>query len=620
MAGNTRDRDEIPESLSLMQLLGGAIRLLPRAPSILYHAAILLTLRKNSHKSWGGMLERNAKKYGDKIAIKFSDSTITYRQLNQRTNQYANYFLELGIKKGDIICLFIENSPELLVIYSALAKIGGISALINTNLRRNSLRDRLNRSGAKGCIVGENLLEYFVDVKDQIEIVREDWLFSVSENGFSECKVSLPLENINKLTDKIKGSSQENPNVIERIQLKNAVAHISTSGTTGLPKSAIIDHKRLIMSSLWFGKVSCHINSNDTLYCPLPFYHGTGLIIGWPIAVVNGASIAFRRKFSVSEFLEDARKFDATGFVYVGELLTYLLKASEGSLAGQHHPMRFAIGNGLRKEIWKKFQDRFQIKTVCELYAASESLWSFANIWNLPYTVGACFQRFSIVYCDTNTGMPLGWKSGKIKRVKKGEEGLLLFKVTSKYPFLGYTDKKSTEQKLLRDVFRKNDAWFNTGDLMQYLGFRHARFVDRLGDTYRWKGENVSTREIESYTNSYDQVNRSLVYGVKIPNTDGRAGMVSVISGETKGTFDVKGFSEHLIKSVPHFARPLFLRLTTSFESTDTFKDIKTKLQNEGYDISKTTDPIFVLSRNKETYVPLTQDRYRKLAAGTYGF
>jgi citronellyl-CoA synthetase len=586
---------------------------------MLFYLVRLLLLRDQVIDSWGLMIERSSKKYADRIAIKFGEKSTSYRQLNKEANKHANFFIESGIKKSDIVCIFVENRPEFLVIFSALAKVGAIAAPINTNLRKSTLKDRLDASMATACIVSEEFLGKFQDVKDSLCSFRNVKLFYIPKEEAREAEDKGLTQGFSNLSILTQDASSENPETTKFVRLSDPVAHVSTSGTTGLPKSAIIDHKRMLMSSIWFGKISCRIGSNDTIYCPLPFYHATSLVIGWPLAVASGASIAFRQKFSVTDFFSDVHKFNATVLVYIGDLLTYLLRSNR-SIDSRNHHIRFAIGNGLRREIWREFQDRFQIKKILELYVSTESQWSFTNILNIPCSVGASFQRYSIVKYDIETGMPEGWRAGDVQKVSRGHEGLLLFEVSGNYQFRGYTDERSTEQRLLRGVFCKDDVWFNTGDVMQDLGYRHARFVDRLGDTYRWKGEIVSTREVESYTNRFDQVTSSRVYGVRIPHADGRAGMVAVITRAPDVAFDRDRFYAYLTESLPRYAVPLFLRLTTSFDSTDTCKDIKTGLQTESYDLSGITDPVFVASPSEDTYVPLTQEISNKLKEGTYGF
>jgi len=301
-----------------------------------------------------------------------------------------------------------------------------------------------------------------------------------------------------------------------------------SSGTTGLPKAAIQKHIGMAVYGLYYGFYAAQFTSNDIIYVCLPLFHGTALALGWASAMSTGAAIALSRKFSVSRFWEDIRKYNATAFNYIGELCRYLMNQKPHPNDSKN-TVKTIIGVGLRPEIWKDFKKRFDITRVIESYGASEGNAGFINLLNFDCTAGFTVAQYAVVEYDIENDEPIKNIKGYFKRVKIGETGLLIIKSHGAYKFTGYTDKKASEKKLFHNVFMEGDEWFNTGDLVRDQGCNHVQFVDRLGDTFRWKGHNVSTTEVEEVLNTHDDVLFSCVYGVKIPFTDGRAGMAAIV-------------------------------------------------------------------------------------------
>jgi citronellyl-CoA synthetase len=321
----------------------------------------------------------------------------------------------------------------------------------------------------------------------------------------------------------------------------------------------------------------------------------------------------------VRHFLDDVRKYDATAFCYVGECCRYLMNHPEQP-DDHDNPLVKIIGVGLRPDIWKQFKRRFGVKRVYEIYSAAESNLLFVNLLNLDCTVGMCFTPYAIVKYDLETGEPLRDQRGFMQRVGPGESGLVLSKITRLSPFSGYTSKKATEDKLIRDGFKKGDLWFNTGDLLRDQGYWQAQFIDRLGDTFRWKGENVSTTEVEKVANTFPQVSESAVYGVVMPGSDGRAGMASLIANTEIEDFDFNGLARLFSNSLPHYAQPKFVRIKAGFETTATHKIKKSALKQEGFDPDKISDPLFVLLPGESEYRPLTEEIHKEINAGRYKF
>ncbi|MFW9896416.1 MAG: long-chain-acyl-CoA synthetase [Candidatus Thorarchaeota archaeon] len=581
------------------------------------NAPLLLDIAKkaaDNNYSWGFFLEENAKKFPTNIAIKFEDEILTYEQFNEKVNQYANYFLSLGLKKDDIVKVLVKNRIELLLIYSANAKIGVISSLINTELRKKTLVYSLNLTPGKLIIVGEECYEIFNEIKSEIELSDVIQLCFVHDSG----EMDLPVGFTN-LPKAVLNHSTDNPQTTNNIVPQDVIAYIFTSGTTGLPKAALLTHARVTLGGYAFGTMIARFTPDDTIYISLPFFHGTALMTGWPSALVNGAALALARKFSASHFWEDIRKHNATCFSYVGEICRYLmnqpLKPDDSE-----NPVRAVIGNGLRPDIWFDFKKRFDIPYIGEFYGSSEGNGAFANLLNFDCTCGYSFGGYAIVQYDHEADKPIRNKDGFMEVVKPGEVGLLLFESTETAQFRGYTDEKATEAKLFRNVLKEGDVWFNTGDLLRDQGCNHAQFVDRLGDTFRWKGHNVSTTEVEELLNTFEQISMSCVYGVKIPFTDGRAGMSAVVSSSNAKDFDFTKLLKFLTDNLAPYAIPLFLRFKSGLSTTQTYKFKKLDLKDEGFNLQNIEDPIFILLPDESEYQPMTKEIYEKILNQEYNF
>ncbi len=357
----------------------------------------------------------------------------------------------------------------------------------------------------------------------------------------------------------------------------------------------------------------------DTMYVPLPFFHTNALALSWPTVFLNGSALAIRRKFSVRNFWADVRKYNVTAWCYIGELCRYLMNQAPQT-DDRSHSLTKIIGNGLRPDIWHGFKKRFNIKKVFEIYGAAESNLYFVNMLNLDCTQGFCNAPHAIVKYDVEEDEPLRAGDGFMQRVDLGETGLLLGEISEDNPFVGYSSRKATDSKIIRDVFAEGDAWFNTGDLIRDIGYGHIQFVDRTGDTFRWKGENVSTTEVEKVANSFDQVSLSAVYGVAMPGGDGRIGMVAIIPECDIENFDFDGVAAHFEAALPSYAVPRFMRLNTELACTPTHKIKKVDLKKEGFDPAVVVDAVYVLLPGTLTYAPLTTDIFTEIQDGQFRF
>lgn len=589
-----------------------APHLIPRIPGMLKGLKIVANTDPTKPLGLGLAFEETAKHHPDAVAILCDEQRYTYREINEWANQIAHYLSSKGFIKGDVIAIVMENKPELLVSVLAAAKLGVISALLNTSQKPEALAHSITLVKPSAIIVGmeceptvralslDKSLTYF-SFADQAITVKPDY------HDLDALRQDQPIYN---------------PPSSQKIYLKDPCFYIYTSGTTGLPKAGIFSHGRWSKAYGGFGLSTLQLNTNDTLYCTLPLYHATGIVICWSSAIAGGAGFAIRRKFSASAFWEDARKYHATCISYVGELCRYLM-ASPARTDDRHHSVTKMLGNGLRPTIWQDFKRRFGIDEVYEFYGASEGNIGFTNVFNLDNTVGFSPQRYAIVKYDRDAERPVRNAKGRCLKIKRGESGLLIGEINKLSPLDGYTEADKTEKTVLRNVFRQGDAWFNTGDLMRDIGYRHAQFVDRLGDTFRWKGENVSTTEVENALQALPLISTAVVYGIEIPNTNGRAGMaVCVLSEDATQNADnqVPELYQQFTTILAEYAIPLFLRIKTQLETTDTFKIKKTQLKAEAYDTAIIQDPIWVKLPGNKTYQRLDSDLQQAINQGKYRF
>ncbi len=594
--------EELPAVRSRVEMV------VKKLPSVIEGLKYLRKTDKEEALSIGSYIERNAELYPHFPAVLYENQSFSHSTFNAWVNRYANYLASEGIRKGDIVVVLLENRPEVLVSVGALAKLGAVASLINTNQRREALIHSIKLSNPKAYIVGEELYPAFSEVLDELPRENEP-LFFLPDTG----KLEVPegFTDLNHASDRASG---ENPLTTGRVRMKDPCFYIFTSGTTGLPKASIMTHFRWVKASAGFGFCALRLQPGEAIYTALPLYHNNALTVSWSSASAGGAAIALRRKFSVSQFWDDTRKFNAVAVCYIGELCRYLLNQPRRP-EDAHNPVRRIVGNGLRPDVWMEFKERFDIPEVYEFYGASEGNIAFINLFNLNCTIGFCPLPYAIVKYDLEKDEPLKDSSGHFIKVGKGETGLLLGQVTKKTPFDGYTNKEASEKKLFRNVFEQGDLWFNSGDLLKDMGFRHAQFVDRLGDTFRWKGENVSTTEVDEVANGFHQVSEATTYGVEIPGTDGRAGMISLVLNVPLKEFDAQALSQTLKNALPAYALPVFIRLRSELEVTGTFKHRKVDLKKQGFDIKTLKDPVYAWLPGTDGYQKLTKKRFDEVMA-----
>ena len=547
---------------------------------VLYKAATIKPPTSNTVGSLPLLVQVNAQKYPNDLALICEGEDITWVQLNERANRVAHQLEAMGIQKGDCISLFMQNRIEFVVCMLGIQSLGAAVGMINTNLTKQQ-----SDSGPP-----------------------PNWAVTLDSVNPDVSNTDLPIT--------------------KTLTMGDRALYIFTSGTTGLPKAAIVSNRRILPNGSLAASALFRIDHNDRMYNCLPLYHATGLIVGLTSAFSVGASSVIRRRLSISAFWDDIRKNNCTCFIYIGEFIRYLMSRPPHK-DDAINPIRTIAGNGLRPDIWLAFKERFGIERVGELYGASEGNGSFANIFNKDCTVGMGVSPVKLVKFDVAADEIVRDQTGMCIEVTDQESpGLLLMEINENAKFEGYTSDDASEKKIVRNAFSKGDIYFNTGDLMKTVdvgfawGQKHYQFVDRIGDTFRWKSENVSTNEIGELINEFDDVIFTNVYGVEIPGADGRAGMAAIVlrEGLKLKDLDLQKLSDHIIHSLPSYSRPIFIRILTDLPTTSTHKLQKNDLREHAYHLDKVTDDLLVMKPGTSCYCRLDSDFYDQIIARTVAF
>ena len=569
---------------------------------------------------FGARVEANALKFGQRSAIVFEGQEVNWSEFNALANRYAHYLKSQGVQRGDTVSVIMENRIEFLALLVGVNKIGVTAGLINTNLTGKPLVHCITVTHSKKCIFGSEVSGALNEVKDELGLTEGEDYFEMPDGG-----LDTTTNWAKNLAEGAAAASPENPEETSLITLGEVALYIFTSGTTGLPKAAVLSNRRYLTSADMAAMAGFKCTEQDRMYICLPLYHGTGLMVGAGAAMVSGASMFIRRKFSASNFLSEVREHGCTLLVYIGELCRYLSN-TEAQAGDDKNPLRSMMGNGMRPDVWLGFKKRFGISRVAEFYGASEGNVAFANLMNRDCTVGMTSAEVALVEYDVDNDEIVRDAAGRCVPVKAGEPGLLLGKITEDTVFEGYTDPEATEKKIVRSALETDDAWFNSGDLMRTvdvgftLGYPHYQFVDRVGDTFRWKSENVSTNEVGEIINGFGQIKFCNVYGVEIPGTDGRAGMAAVTLQDGVAELDVDAFSTFLRSELPAYAVPLFVRIQPDIDVTGTFKMVKGDLRKQAYDIRSFDDTVYALLPGSDRYAAFDLAMLEKIEAREAGF
>jgi fatty-acyl-CoA synthase len=556
------------------------------------------------------VIERIAVERGDAPALISEHETLSYRALAMRAEYYASWARSQGLEPGQVVCLMMPNCPEYLAIWLGIIKTGAVVALINTNLAGDALRHAIDIVAPRHIIVAAELADVVAAVLPKLAPVQP-WLHGGDGHGWPR---------VDDRTFAIATVDHQRPTLTDR------ALYIYTSGTTGLPKAASVSHDRLMQWTHWFAGL-IDTRPDDRMYNCLPMYHSVGGVVATGAVLVGGGSVVIRERFSARRFWDDIARWDCTLFQYIGELCRYLVAAPPHPRE-TGHKLRLACGNGLRREVWEAFQNRFEIPRIIEFYASTEGSFS---LYNCDGKIGAMGRvpaylahRFPVhlIKVDAQSGDALRDPDGFCIRCGTGETGEAIGRLPERASgvggrFEGYTDPAASERKILHDVFALGDIWYRSGDLMRKDGAGFFYFVDRIGDTFRWKGENVSTTEIEEIVSAAPGVNDAVVYGVAVPGAEGRAGMTAIVPGDA---FDLGKFAAHLATRLPDYARPLFVRLCTHIDATGTFKPQKQKLAAEGFDPSRIGERLYVFDRHERCFVPLDNNHFAAIQCGEVRF
>jgi fatty-acyl-CoA synthase len=568
---------------------------------------LLRLVKPDATRSIVDIVEAQSKKRPRSPAILHRDQVMSYAELDARANRYANWAKAQGIGRGHCVALLMENRPDYICAWLGMFKVGAQVALMNTNLVGAALSHSIAMSGARHAIVGAELAKAFQTAP--FETAPKLWIMGEGGN----------------LDAAIAAAADCSPGKQARagVTLKDRAFLIYTSGTTGLPKAANFSHMRMLfMMSGFVGAL--RPRATDRIYNPLPLYHSTGGVCAVGLAFFAGGALILKRKFSVHEFWSDIHRHGATMFEYIGELCRYLLNAPPSPLE-RGHKIRAITGNGLRPEIWRQFQDRFAIPRIVEFYGATESNVSMLNYDGTVGAVGRVPDYLEwllpsrIIRLDMDGQMPVRGEDGLCIECTPDEAGEAVGGLSARAgrEFEGYTNKADSEKKMLRDVFKRGDVWFRTGDLMRRDEHGYFFFVDRIGDTFRWKGENVSTGEVGEVLAAAPGIREANVYGVSVPGAEGRAGMAALV---VDGDFNIDALPAWLKSRLASYARPVFLRLSPRIDVTGTFKQRKVDLVREGFDPSAISDPLYVFDAENGRYERLTAARYADIVAGNTRF
>ncbi len=578
-------------SVGLLDIASQVPGLIMDAPVILRGVRTGFLARPTAKTSIGKVFQDRAVQHADRIFLKFEDERITYKEANETVNRYAAVLAAKGVGHGDVVGVMLRNSPDAVLLMLAIVKCGAIAGMLNYHQRGQVLSHSIGLLKATAVVAESDLIDPII------------------ESG-ADATGLMTVEELRRLAAT---APTGNPASASAVLAKDKAFYIFTSGTTGMPKASVMTHYRWLRALGGFGGLGLRLRSDDTLYCCLPLYHNNALTVSVGSALNSGAALALGKSFSASRFWDDVIRYDATAFVYIGEICGYLLNQPPKP-TDRAHRVRVIVGNGLRPAIWDEFTQRFGIPRVCEFYGASEGNTAFVNVFNVSKSTGICPSPVAFVEYDPDSGEPARGADGRLRKVRSGAPGLLLSKVSGFQPFDGYTDSSATEKKLVRNAFKEGDVWFNTGDLMRSQGFGHAAFADRLGDTFRWKGENVATTEVEAAVTGQPAIEECTVFGVEVPGAGGRAGMAAV-QLKAGHDFDGKVLADAFYGHLPAYAVPLFVRVVSELAHTSTFKSQKVELRKQGYG-ADVKDPLYVLAGRDEGYVPFYDGYPDEVVAG----
>ena len=571
------------------------------------YASEFKKIEENPNQSVGILVENWAKETPNKVTLYYEQKSWTWKTFNEESNKFANYFHNLGLKKDDTIIVMMWNSPAYLFLTTGINKIQGRCALANIHQRKSALVHAITIVKPIYAVVDGDCLPYFEDVVKELSFKKNE-IFVINN----------PKKNAHDyidLNEELKIASAENPSTTNNSELLDIGSYIYTSGTTGLPKAVMMRNDALVWNGVFYGYSVSQANSNDTIYIPNPLYHSLAMCTAWGIASYFGATVALRKKFSASNFWKDVRKYNVTYTTYVGEIPRYLLNQPP-SEDDRHHTLKKLLGLGLKNNIWNVFKSRFNIEHIFEYYSSTEGYGPIVNFDEKPGMIGRnIIDVHALAKVNPETNEFYKDDQGFYIECKSGEIGMSLMKIVDIDTFYKYSEQDKTNQRVIRNVFEKGDAFFLTGDILKLHDDLWLSFMDRIGDTFRFKGENVATQEVENIINTFSSILHSAVYGVELPQKDGRAGMGAVELNPSI-EFKLDEFSQFVTEVLPGFSIPIFLRIREKLEITGSQKIRKVNLRKDGYNLNKIQDPVYFWDSSRKTYVPFDDKLYQDIVNG----
>ena len=568
------------------------------------------TVDAQSNNLLADELEMRIDSFGPNLAFIEDDRQWTYDDVETYANRVAQWALAKGLKPDDTVAIFVRNRLEYVALWLGLSKVAVIPALLNFQLSGSALAHCINISDAKHLILDHEMQDQWNAAKESVTTDVNVWAAFGHVEGYESFDAAIS-EHV---------PSRPSRDIRKGLKAGGQAMKMFTSGTTGLPKAAKVTHVRAQNYLRGMG-AGAKANAKDRMFMVLPMYHATGGLVGVGAVISYGGAVIVQPKFSATKFWDEATRHGATMFTYVGELCRFMLSTPPHPLE-REHKIRWIIGNGLRPEVWKGFVSRFKIPHVIEFYGATEGNVSLINVDGPIGAVGRVPKYLSwkfnidIIRYDVETGLNPRGSDGFCIKADPNEIGEMIGEIRNDDPrfrFEGYETEEATNKKILKDVFKKGDRWFRTGDLMKRDENGYFYFMDRVGDTYRWKAENVATGEVAAVLSQYEGVTQANVYGVDVPGYDGRAGMASIVS-ETPP--DLAALKALVNSELPHYARPVFLRLSTESDTTSTFKFKKTNLVKAGFNPANISEPIYYANPTTDSFEPITPQIYTKIIEG----
>ena len=604
------------------------------------HAPRIAPVAPDALRTIGTLIDLQADRQPHATMLVTAGGSISWQEFRTLSNRVAQMLRSLGVRQGDTVALAMGNGILYLACVVGITRLGAVAGLINPGLVGASLLHGLREIEPRLSLVDRAVLAAMRDCAADCRVLSPRVVHFDGDLGAAAAATADATADTGHAADAadaadaawlrrgeplLRAAAGHTPEPDVPVRSGDLALYVFTSGTTGLPKAARLTHRKFLYGAGGMAVLALRAGPSDRLYNCLPLFHGTGLVVGAGACLHSGASMFIAPRFSASTLVDEANRHGCNLLVYVGEVCRYLLNTPERP-DDRRCRLERAVGNGLRPDIWKPFKRRFGLERIAEFYGASEANGGFMNVFNRDETIGITGSNVRLVRYRADDACAERGADGSVIPVPRGEPGMMLIEVTERDRFDGYRDAAQSERKLVRDAFAPGDCWFNSGDVLREVdvGFSydvpHYQFVDRLGDTYRWKSENVSAGEVAERICAHPQVAFACAWGVPVPGADGKAGMVALVLAAQAAPFDADGFGAFVDSHLPRHMRPLFVRVCAAFEFTGTHKIVKTGLAAQGYDLDRVADPLFCRDPASARYVPLDRPRWQAIREGRSGY